>query len=395
MRILIISTMLVLGLVGQSWCDTLGGYGTSPTSAPVSGVGSSGRDFIDKTNTLSAGTVSGFSVTIAQLSVSTSNVKLKVWRQSGSNLVLVGQSEVFTNTITGVNTFSLATPFTVLAGDYPGVWINQVDQQVDVNSVGGSTVKYAGGDNSGTVAESGFSALASYALNVSVTGTLASGNSISITGPADGAVYQRSGTSGPVTITGNYTGTPTSIQARVVQDGTSTEVVTWTTIVASPSGGAYSGTITAPQGGWYNVQTRFSNDTSTSASSTHQVGVGVLVAFIGQSNAAHFFTEGTGTPDTHVVVNTSNGWVKGPTGYGAANFGNMLHTEFSVPIGLLNYGVGSTRLLSGGSGEPNWLDLTAGKPYPVFKVTLLRYRWAKLSTQYGCRVSRTGPMMAM
>jgi hypothetical protein len=78
------------------------------------------------------------------------------------------------------------------------------------------------------------------------------------------------------TISGTYTGTPTSIQASF--NGSA-----WQTISASPTGGNYSGTFTGAARGQGTLSVRFSNDTSTNSAVTLiTVGDGILV--YGQSN---------------------------------------------------------------------------------------------------------------
>ena len=94
----------------------------------------------------------------------------------------------------------------------------------------------------------GANAVGKLAVGASESG--ASVGSISITTPVAGKIHQRSGTTGTITVTGTYTGTPTTIEARLVEDGTNTPVsgFDWSTKVASPSGSAYAFSFTsAPQ----------------------------------------------------------------------------------------------------------------------------------------------------
>jgi hypothetical protein len=77
------------------------------------------------------------------------------------------------------------------------------------------------------------------------------------------------------------------IQARVVDHGTTNAVVGWTTIDASPGANTFSGTLTVPQGGWYNLHVRArdaSNATLALEQDADKWGVGVVVLCIGQSN---------------------------------------------------------------------------------------------------------------
>lgn len=81
--------------------------------------------------------------------------------------------------------------------------------------------------------------------------------------------------SGSVTITGSYSGSPISIERSV--DGGA-----WETAVASPSGDAWSDTFTLPAG-QYSITYRFSNDVSVNAT-VNPIGVGWVMAGAGQSN---------------------------------------------------------------------------------------------------------------
>lgn len=181
----------------------------------------------------------------------------------------------------------------------------------------------------------------------SVVASGAVANGITITTPAAGRIHQRSGTTGTITVTGTYTGSPTSIEARLVEDGTSTLLSTfdWSTKVASPAGGTYSFSFTSvPEGSgkrFYNVQVRFGNDAGTTATSG-KVGVGALVGVVGQSNAYLLFRDRATatTPDAAVRVYGNIGsWAAPDTAEmaGAIGLGNTLATLLDVPVGVLDY----------------------------------------------------------
>lgn len=202
-------------------------------------------------------------------------------------------------------------------------------------------------------------------------------DTITLTDITDDRIFQRDTATGnkSVTITGTYTGTPTAIQARIVEDGTSTEVVTWTTIDASPSAGTFSGAITVPEGGWYNVQVRYSNDTGITDEGTNGWGIGILIGCIGQSNIQNWFTDGSGqTPNALLRKYDPSGWaVLGAASNGATAFGNRIITNLTsaVPVGLVDYAVSGAALRSeadGGSGY--WLDTSASSIYDDFKVAV-------------------------
>jgi hypothetical protein len=175
-------------------------------------------------------------------------------------------------------------------------------------------------------------------------------------------IIQRSGTTGTVSVTGTYSGSPapSTIEARLVLDGSSTAVsgFDWSTKVASPSAGNYSFSFTGvPQGGWYNVQVRYSNQTSITATSG-KVGVGVLLGIVGQSNGYYFFRNRSTatTPNALVRVrgNIGASWAAPSTTdmAGAIGLGNALAEALSVPVGLLDYSASS------GAMSPNWIPVT-------------------------------------
>jgi hypothetical protein len=185
-------------------------------------------------------------------------------------------------------------------------------------------------------------------------------DAITISTPAAYRIHQRSGTTGTITVTGTYTGSvgPTTIEARLVQDGTSTPLSTfdWSTKVAAPAGGTYSFSFASvPQGGWYNVQVRWSNNTTINATSG-KVGVGALVGVVGQSSAYLWFRSRTTatTPNSLVSVYGNIGGWSAPsnaTMAGAIGFGNALATELSIPVGLLDYAADGSHL------NTNWLPV--------------------------------------
>jgi uncharacterized membrane protein YjfL (UPF0719 family) len=114
------------------------------------------------------------------------------------------------------------------------------------------------------------------------------------------SIIRRSGTSAAITVRGAYDGTPTGIEARVVQHGTSTEAVGWTALgSATIANGFFSGTISVPQGGWYNVQVRFANETGVVSNGANKLGVGIIVGLTGQSNMSNWnlYTDVVSTSD--------------------------------------------------------------------------------------------------
>jgi hypothetical protein len=107
----------------------------------------------------------------------------------------------------------------------------------------------------------------------------------------DRHVFQRVGTSKAVPVTVNFTGSPSLIQARSIDEATGNPVTAWATIATSPSGTSCTGSITVPQGSWSKIQV---TDGTTIVTGTKRFAVGARFATIGQSNMYFLGTSGTG-----------------------------------------------------------------------------------------------------
>ncbi len=173
---------------------------------------------------------------------------------------------------------------------------------------------------------------------------------------ADGRIFQRNDANQyDLAVEGTYYEVimPQTIQACVVWEGTTTIVVDWTTIEASPAGGVYSGFINGvPQGGWYQIQVRLDEDNETIITGPNKFGVGIIIACTGQSHIDRWFDRsyGAGAPpanDLTRMYRHALGLQAGPlwkgwqpvTGMGAIVFANKLNEITGVPVGLLDYGV--------------------------------------------------------
>jgi len=184
---------------------------------------------------------------------------------------------------------------------------------------------------------------------IGVLGEVAStSGAIDISTPSAGKIHQRSGTTGTISVSGACTGTPTAIEARLVLDGTNTPVsgFDWSVKDATPSGGAYSFSFSSvPQGGWYNVQVRHSNDTAINSTSG-KVGVGALFVVDGQSNAYLWFSttswagDSSLTPDAKLRIAGKQpaSWDVPATATMNASIacGNALVAALGVPVGLID-----------------------------------------------------------
>lgn len=135
----------------------------TPGGGSVNGGGGSGRDFIEKGN-VAASTEDIEEVRAYWVNSPTANseIKLKVWRQNGSNFDFVGQTEPFNiGGLAGCNVFSVNSIISgVQSGDYMGYHLSGIPlAAINIDTTPGSaqTTKYKSGDYSSTQAEATFS----------------------------------------------------------------------------------------------------------------------------------------------------------------------------------------------------------------------------------------------
>lgn len=160
-------------------------------------------------------------------------------------------------------------------------------------------------------------------------------------------VIQRNVTtqSAVVPISGWVTDDVASVEASVLKYGTETTVVDWTSMTVS--NGAYTGSLTVPQGGWYQLAVR-ANDADgnelKSLTGEYRFGVGINILCAGQSNmvgqGAAPYTEAN-----DLVANFRSGvWshlVDPYDGAGASlvpAMANKLVEELGLPIGIIPAG---------------------------------------------------------
>jgi hypothetical protein len=194
--------------------------------------------------------------------------------------------------------------------------------------------------------------------------------SILVTDYEDGRIFQRRGRSADIVVSGTYTGAPTAIEARVIRQGRSDEIVPWTVIDSSPKSGIFLGVLkNVPQGGWYSIQVRHSGNHAVSSLGSNRWGVGILVACIGQSNMKEWFHIGTSfRAHTLLRKQDGEGWAQlGSKGNAAIAFGNRLIERLGVPVGLLDYSVNGSGLRKEADfGEGYWEDTSPGSIYNQF-----------------------------
>lgn len=233
-------------------------------------------------------------------------------------------------------------------------------------------------------------------------------DSVDITSPADGRVFQIAGGStgnASATFGGVYTGTAPN-QWRVVDDGTSTPVtgLDWATFGSAPTGGTFSQTVSLPKGaGWYNFQVRNSGTPGTVYTSG-KVGAGVLVHVDGQSQAWLWFSPTAYAGDSSLTpspllrvtgkqASTPNAtWDVPATATMNASIacGNALVAALSCPVGLIDGSWdGSGLVVSGNGGQ--WISGgAAGNAYTSSAAALTAAGGAAAATVFIQGESDTG-----
>lgn len=190
-----------------------------------------------------------------------------------------------------------------------------------------------------------------------VTPIAATTDKITTTDYNAGQIFQRVGTSASVQVTGTYANTvPNHIQVQVRNRLTDVIVLAWTTITsATIAGGNWTGVLAGvPQGGFYYHEVR-SRDASNNVLATGQGGnpwaVGKLFGRVGSSTFNRWEDQPTAEAPSNLIsvynLFGTPGWTAS-LGAGDIAFGNvMLALEPGVPIGLLSYAVGGTKLNTG------------------------------------------------
>ncbi len=194
--------------------------------------------------------------------------------------------------------------------------------------------------------------------------------SINVTEYEEGRILQRRGTSADVLVSGTYIGVPVAVEARVVKNDTSEQVVPWIVVDTSPENGIFMGMLDGvPQGGWYDFQVRFVNDHNVIDHGMHKWGVGILIACIGQSNMKEWFHTGTDLEAHPLLFRYANKkWLGlGKKGNGAIAFGNRLINRLGLPVGLIDYSVNGSGLRKEADWRMGyWEDLAENSIYNRF-----------------------------
>lgn len=184
-------------------------------------------------------------------------------------------------------------------------------------------------------------------------------------------IYQRVGTSKDVSVSATVTGADGVVEMRVV-DLSGAGMMAWTAIGTS-SGGAVSGNLTVPQGGWYRLQTRKASNPGAISTSANKFGVGAGFVLAGQSNEVNLWASGRQLyPDYPLSASTVRGI---QIGAGRGNYGRIGNYDDSYPAST-SYGNGGpgystvySGVTEGGDGMIYFANLlAAGLGVPVFFV---------------------------
>ena len=192
-------------------------------------------------------------------------------------------------------------------------------------------------------------------------------------------IVQRSGASASVSVSGNYSGTPTAIQVRAVTLASGAIATDYTTVDESLSGGTWSGTLSVPNGGPYYLQARSITDSQLGVSlPSSTIIVGDIFAAIGQSNTSGVGTNNQtygGTAPAWLVRQTSttiDETLNDPWAINDGSWGPLLatlidaHLGGTVPIAFVTNATSATGL---GPGDPDWLP-PSGTEWSYFDTQL-------------------------
>ena len=164
---------------------------------------------------------------------------------------------------------------------------------------------------------------------------------------ADGRIFQRQDRQTDIIVSGVFRGTVSGIEARVIRHGSTDAVVPWTLIDDAPGNGIFLGLLPGvPEGGWYALQVRATNEHSVRSNGTNRWGVGILMACIGQSNMKEWFASGSDL-EAHPLLRryAEGGWhTLDGRGNGAIACGNRIISRTGLPVGLIDYAVNGSGL---------------------------------------------------
>ena len=176
------------------------------------------------------------------------------------------------------------------------------------------------------------------------------------------AYIQRVGSNVVRVTSGTYEGAPTSIRRKVIYSDDNSIVTgyDWATFIASPSGGVFSGNITAPEntsGRSYKVVLDFSNDALITVTSAEYEAADKWLIW-GQSLAEFMQTNGSDVSPLSGVfyANSTNGALSIPVaGNAQTTLLNALKASTNMPQIAINPATGGTALLQVNDGGNGYL----------------------------------------
>jgi len=218
-----------------------------------------------------------------------------------------GTTDRYATYASGSGSNTLVFNYTVQAGDTSSDLNYVATSSLTLN---GGTIKDVAGNNA-TLTLPSPGAAGSLGRNKNIVISTAA-PTIAVNDFANYRVFQRDigGTSKSVTISGTYSNMNWNrVEARILQHGTNTAVVDWTTINSTPGGGTFSGNLIVPQGGWYNIEVQALDSAESvigSSRGTNKWGVGMIILCIGQSNMVGHGQSPFTTATSDLAVNYSN-----------------------------------------------------------------------------------------
>lgn len=300
-----------------------------------------------------------------------STTQAEIWRTNNGSSVQLGATATISCPTDGDYNFEFrASNSTDLATVTLEIWLGG-SLAVSRTDTSGSRITARGNPIVGAYNNADFAVTSVTATNDDPPAT----DTIGVTYPvgAIGTPQQRTrgAMTGPLRVIGNYTGTPTSIQARVVQTGTNTPLsgLDWATYVASPTGFAFDFTIPGVPVAlaWYDVQVRFSNDTGVTATSG-KTTLAAIFPLVGQSNARFaidLYGSSTLTPNDYCRaygfgVGTGSAWtaldpakMDGPITLAAD------YEARGVPVAFVSCAVGGTAIATWNPGQSQYTNAMA------------------------------------
>lgn len=182
-------------------------------------------------------------------------------------------------------------------------------------------------------------------------------------------VYQR-GTS--ISVSGVYTGSPTSIRVRLVDESSGAGLSSYTTIVASPSGGSWSGSYSVPvANALAKIEASFGNDTSVIGVTSGSALFGYVFGLAGQSNGYYW----THSAASLVAANANIRWAATSWALASAGFlidplrqfCNAINDATGIPVAVIPHAVSSTALHVDAAGANPYWGQPSGSLYTTFK----------------------------